>query len=116
MTARQYQPVLQEITTALFACPDCGAIVWYALRAKHDQLHTQIDGLIAGSWKHAELLDADGDRLNEHANQIAGIQGQVGDLDSSLRRLSSDVTDVGYRVDDAKRTADDAARNASRGW
>lgn len=116
MTGRQYQPVLQEITGALFACPDCGAIVWYALRAKHDQLHQQIDNLTVATLRQSELLDADGDRLNEHANQIAGIQGQVGDLDSSLRRLSSDVTDVGYRVDDAKRTADDAARNASRGW
>lgn len=54
---REYRPVLGELTTALFACPDCGSVVWYSLRDKHDQLHEQIDGLIATSWSHTDVID-----------------------------------------------------------
>lgn len=59
---RTYKPVLMEITTALFACPDCGAIVWYTERPKHDRFHEQVEGLIATSWVHNNLLEGILDR------------------------------------------------------
>lgn len=118
-SARSYQVVLPEITTALFACPDCGAVVWHALRDKHDQLHEQIDGLIGTSWRHTELLDTDGERLDEHASQLVSAFSQIGDVERSAYRLDDQVRDLGYRVDEAQRTAEraaDAAASASRGW
>lgn len=109
---REYRPVMGEITTALFACPDCGAVVWYSLREKHDQLHEQVGALIDTTWQQSELLD--GDEL-----EIANVRRQVDDLDSSVRRLDSDVRDLGYRVDDVQRAAEraqSAADSAGRGW
>lgn len=109
MTARVYQPVLAEITTALFACPDCGAVVWHALCGEHDSWHT------LGDDQDHQIAES----LDEHASQIVRLQQQAGDLESTTYRLDDAVRDVGYRADDAQRTAEraaDAASSASRGW
>lgn len=116
MSAREYRLVLGEVTTALFACPDCGAVVWYSLREKHDQLHEQIEALIATTWRQSELLDTDESRLDDHAGQIAHLQSQVDSLDSSVYRLDDTVRDIGYRADEAQRAAERAADTSSRGW
>lgn len=109
---REYRPVMGEITTALFACPDCGAVVWYSLREKHDQLHEQVGALIDTTWRQSELLDGDERRLDEHAEQIAVLQDKTGDLEHSTYRLDDAVRDIGYRADEAQRAAD----SSSRGW
>lgn len=112
--ARRYEHVTAEMAGEMSACSDCGAVVWS--RGKHDNLHTQIDGLIGTSWRHSDLLDSDEQRLDDHAGQIAAIQGQVGDLQSSTYRLDDAVRDVGYRADEAQRAAERAADSSSRGW
>jgi len=123
LTRREYVPVLTEITTAVFACSDCGAVVWYSLRDAHDGWHKQaddrreqIEALIATTWRHTELLDTDEQRLDDHAGQIASLQNQAGDLESQAHRLDDAVRDVGYRVDEAVRASERAADAAARGW
>jgi hypothetical protein len=82
MSARRYEQVLGEITTGIFACPDCGAVVWYSRREVHDGWHQQADNrreqveaLIDTTRTHDDLLDRDEQRLDMHADQIVALQG-----------------------------------------
>lgn len=117
--ARIYQPILAEITTALFACPDCGAVVWYALRVKHDQLHEQVDALIDTTHAQAGQIDGLHEFVERLEDLVVRARQEADDADTRARRAEDAARDAGYRADDAMRTAEraaDAANNAARGW
>lgn len=86
MSAREYRAVLPDLTGSadLFACSDCGAVVWRAGIALHDSHHHRVDvlaeqirALIATAQRHTEMLDTAEQRLDYHAEQLVHLQGGV---------------------------------------